>query len=158
MPENSINQPFDNQKSIVDFLKKTRMFSPLSDELLWKLSPFLKYQQLNKSHPITREGEPNSRIFLLIQGQVALYSSGKLDRVKEAEEVADPIKLGRAAHQLKSNCLTFGAMKMVEICENLELAAETYELQETELLVLQLMDEGKKVEKILGVESRKKRL
>ena len=78
MPESSMHQPFDDQKSIVDFLKKTRLFSPLSDELLWKLSPLLKYQQLNKSHPITREGEPNSKIFLLIQGQVALYTNGKL--------------------------------------------------------------------------------
>ena len=78
MPENSMHQPFDDQKSIVDFLKNTRMFSPLSDDLLWKLSPLLKYQHLDKSHPITREGEPNSRIFLLIEGQVALYCSGKL--------------------------------------------------------------------------------
>jgi len=73
-----MQQPFDDQKSIVDFLKKTRMFSPLSDELLWKLSPLLKYQQLSKSDHITKEGETNSRIYLLIDGQIALYCSGKL--------------------------------------------------------------------------------
>ena len=78
MPENSMQQPFDDQQSIVDFLKKTRMFSPLSDELLWKLSPLLKYQQLGRSHTITREGETNSRIFLLIRGKIALYCNGKL--------------------------------------------------------------------------------
>ena len=80
---------------------------------------------------------------------------GKIDRIKDAEESADPFELGRAAHQLKSNCLTFGAMKMAEICENLELVAETYEMDETEILVQELLDESKRVVEILIAEGRK---
>ncbi|MFH2132680.1 MAG: ATP-binding protein [bacterium] len=77
MPDISSENLFSDPGHTVDYLKKSRLFSSLSDDLLWKLSPLFKFNQFPASHEIIREGETHSQVFFLIKGSVSVYSRGE---------------------------------------------------------------------------------
>lgn len=59
------------------YLKQSRLFSPFSEDLLKKLSPFLKYTHFPESQEIISEGESRPEIFFLLRGKVSVYSGGE---------------------------------------------------------------------------------
>lgn len=53
---------------------------------------------------------------------------GRLAELRRGAEQGDATLAGRAAHTLKSNGLTFGAVELASLCRRLEVAARADEL------------------------------
>lgn len=73
----------------------------------------------------------------------------RLAELSSGLESGDAVLLGRAAHTLKSNALTFGALELAELCRRLELTARSGDLGEAGPLVERVGLEWKLVEPLL---------
>jgi HPt (histidine-containing phosphotransfer) domain-containing protein len=62
-------------------------------------------------------------------------ASVRLVELRAGVEDGDAILLGRAAHTLKSNALTFGALALADLCQELELVARGGDLASARPLV-----------------------
>lgn len=69
----------------------------------------------------------------------------KLAKIDRAIRKNDTVALEEAAHILKSNSLTFGALPMAELCKKLEFIGSSGKIEGTAQIFSQLMNEGEKV-------------
>lgn len=68
---------FEEKREIVTYLKGSRLFSHLPDELLEQLLPLAELRYYPRETEILTEGEYNCKIFFLIKGEVGIYAGGK---------------------------------------------------------------------------------
>ncbi len=73
----------------------------------------------------------------------------RLAELSSGLETGDAVLLGRAAHTLKSNALTFGALGLADLAQRLELAARGGDLSDAQPLVMRVELEWKQVEPLL---------
>jgi len=74
--------------TILDYLKKSRLFSHLSEEILQKLIPLSELSSYPEGTEILKEGQENDKVFFLIEGTVAVYAGGELIlRLKRAGDI-----------------------------------------------------------------------
>lgn len=78
MIENPNSSSTHTQQTIYQCLKKSRLFDPLPDSLVRKLTGFLRKRSFEASDYVTREGARGSEIHFLIKGKVSVYSGGEL--------------------------------------------------------------------------------
>ncbi len=69
----------------------------------------------------------------------------KIEKISIAVSEQNPDILKKTAHTLKSNCITFGALTMADICMEMELIGNSGETDGTDELMRQLVRESKKV-------------
>jgi len=79
----------------------------------------------------------------------------RLAELSSGLERGDAVLLGRAAHTLKSNALTFGALELADLARRLELAARGGDLSEAQPLVTRIGLEWELVEPLLETLSRR---
>jgi HPt (histidine-containing phosphotransfer) domain-containing protein len=79
----------------------------------------------------------------------------RLAELRSGLESGDAVLLGRAAHTLKSNALTFGALGLADLSERLELTARGGDLSEARPLVERTALEWTLVEPLLVALCRK---
>jgi HPt (histidine-containing phosphotransfer) domain-containing protein len=72
-----------------------------------------------------------------------------LDKSEAASAAGDAAELRRAAHSLKSNSATFGAIALTALAKNLEELGKAGELDETSSLIAQAREEFAHVERSL---------
>jgi HPt (histidine-containing phosphotransfer) domain-containing protein len=75
----------------------------------------------------------------------------RLAELRLGADQGDAALAGRAAHTLKSNGLTFGAVELAELCRRLEVAAAAGELAGSRPLVERVEDEWTRVREALSV-------
>ncbi len=78
MEESNLDQTFQENIEVVDYLKKSRLFGHLSDELLNQLVPLSEFVEQAKGHKILSEGQENDRVYFLIKGEVGVYVGDEL--------------------------------------------------------------------------------
>ncbi|MCP4749364.1 MAG: response regulator [Proteobacteria bacterium] len=66
----------------------------------------------------------------------------KVDNLSQAIANDNPSDMEKAAHVLKSNCYTFGAMAMAELCRTLELLGKSGTTDTAAGLLIRLIEEG----------------
>jgi HPt (histidine-containing phosphotransfer) domain-containing protein len=79
----------------------------------------------------------------------------RLSELRSGLESGDAVLLGRAAHTLKSNALTFGALELADLSERLELMARGGDLSEARALVERAAIEWMRVEPLFEALRRK---
>ncbi len=77
MKNHADQQIFQQNDEIWEYLRNSRLFSHLSDELLQQLVPLSELRAYQKDAVILREGQINERVFFLIRGEITVYSSGE---------------------------------------------------------------------------------
>lgn len=78
MTDQSTFQIFKDNQLVLKFLKESRLFSSLPEELLNQLIPLSSYRTYEKGTRILEEGQKNSEVFFIIKGDVAVFSKGEL--------------------------------------------------------------------------------
>ncbi len=78
MREVPVEQLFCDHQSIVDYLHKSRLLSPIPEELLGRLAPLFKVKHFPSEAEIKKEPQANSQIYFIIRGEIATYSNGNL--------------------------------------------------------------------------------
>ncbi|MBU2515469.1 response regulator [bacterium] len=73
MEELNLDYTFKENIEIVDYLKKSRLFGHLSDELLNQLVPLSEFIEHPQGHKILSEGQENDKVYFLIKGEVGVY-------------------------------------------------------------------------------------
>lgn len=73
MNELNFDRAFQENVEIVDYLKKSRLFGHLSDEVLNQVVPLSKFVEYQKGHKILCEGQENDRVYFLIDGEVGIF-------------------------------------------------------------------------------------
>ncbi len=68
---------YEGNLEIVDYLKKSRLFGHLSDDMLEQLVPLSEFVEYPKDTEILIEGQENGKVFFLIQGEVGVYAKGE---------------------------------------------------------------------------------
>ncbi len=76
-------------------------------------------------------------------------ASVRLVELRAGVEDGDQILLGRAAHTLKSNALTFGALALADLCQELELIARGGDLASAPSLVGRVEEEWARIVPLL---------
>lgn len=72
--EDSLHQHSIYQNSeVVDYLKKTRLFGHLSDDVLKQVVPLSEFVEYPEGTAILQEGQENDRVYFLIEGEVGVY-------------------------------------------------------------------------------------
>ncbi|MBU3918032.1 response regulator [bacterium] len=66
----------ENQE-IVEYLKKSRLFGHLSDEVLKQLVPLSEFIEYPAGTKVLVEGQDNSKVYFLIDGEVDIYAEGE---------------------------------------------------------------------------------
>ncbi|MCP4754706.1 MAG: response regulator [Proteobacteria bacterium] len=78
MTNDSTRFILDDNQQIIEYLKDSRLFGHLPTDLLNQLVPLSHLARFPKGAAIIREGHPNSEVFILIRGAVAIYSKEEL--------------------------------------------------------------------------------
>ena len=73
MEESKLDHTFQENVEIVDYLKKSRLFGHLSDDILNLLVPLSEFVVYPTGHKILLEGQENDRVFFLIEGEVGVF-------------------------------------------------------------------------------------
>jgi signal transduction histidine kinase/CRP-like cAMP-binding protein len=68
----------NKNKELVEYLKKSRLFIHLPEKQLNQIAKFSEFVDYSAGTEILKEGEPNQKIFLLISGNVSVYSGDEL--------------------------------------------------------------------------------
>jgi HPt (histidine-containing phosphotransfer) domain-containing protein len=79
----------------------------------------------------------------------------RLAELSSGLEAGDAVLVGRAAHTLKSNALTFGALGLADLAQRLELTARSGDLSDARPLVEHVALEWTLVEPLLETLRRK---
>ncbi len=69
---------YNNNKEIVNYLKESRLFGHLPEDILEKLVPLSSFKSFEKDTPILIEGQTNTEVYFLIRGQVSVFAQGEL--------------------------------------------------------------------------------
>ncbi len=78
MPKKPSQIIFDDNVEIISFLKKSRLFGHLPEEILKDLVPLSNLKSFSKGSSILVEGQTNHLVYFLIRGSVGVYSKGEL--------------------------------------------------------------------------------
>ncbi len=68
---------FNGNQGILDYLKNTRLFGHLPDNLLKQMIPLAELGHYPPNTEIVKEGEVNNRLYFLNRGIVGIYSQGE---------------------------------------------------------------------------------
>ncbi len=77
MTEESSKYILDKNEEIVDYLKESRLFGDLPEEILKELVPLSKMATYPAKTDILKEGQQNTEVFFLIRGSVSVFSKGE---------------------------------------------------------------------------------
>ncbi|MBU3916944.1 response regulator [bacterium] len=78
MDDKSAHDLFQNNQELVRFLKESRIFEHLSDNLIQQLLPLSDLVSFPENTNILTEGQENHKVFFLIHGVVGIYSEKEL--------------------------------------------------------------------------------
>lgn len=67
------SQAIQENIEIVDYLKKSRLFGNLADDVLKQLLPLSEFVEYPKGQTILNEGQENDKVYFLIEGEVGVY-------------------------------------------------------------------------------------
>jgi CRP/FNR family transcriptional regulator, cyclic AMP receptor protein len=87
------------------FLHSHSLFGGLTDEELEEIRSCLKEERYSKGETILREGEPNSKLYFIVEGSVAI-----LKNPREEDPTEQPVLLSRM-----HTGDTFGEMELIDI-------------------------------------------
>ncbi len=76
--ETQIQHLFEENREILDYLSKSRLFGHLKEDTLRKLLPLAELVQHKPGIEILTEGQPNDYVFFLLRGEVGIYAGGEL--------------------------------------------------------------------------------
>jgi signal transduction histidine kinase/CheY-like chemotaxis protein len=68
---------FEENRELVEYLKKSRLFGHMSPDFLHKLEPVSELIRYPAETEILTEGEPNDRVFFLVDGEVEVIARGE---------------------------------------------------------------------------------
>ncbi len=69
---------FDENQNILDYLKDSRLFCHLPENLMQQLIPLSEISNYSEGMKILVEGHYNDKVFFLLRGVVSVYASGEL--------------------------------------------------------------------------------
>ena len=69
---------FDDNEEVIKYLKESRLFSPLPDEMIQQLVPLSTFVYYAPGTEILKEGYRNDKVYFLIRGVVGIYSGEDL--------------------------------------------------------------------------------
>jgi signal transduction histidine kinase len=94
---------------------------------------------------VGRDPGPIREFLFLFKGSARDH----LEKIHQSLAMEDGSALGNTAHQLKSSARSIGAMRVAEICEEIEAKSQSEDLPEWLELVLRLERETKQLNKII---------
>lgn len=65
------------EEQIIEYLKKFRLFEHLSEETLLQLIPLSQIETFSENAVILKEGQENTKVFLLVKGTVGISTHGE---------------------------------------------------------------------------------
>lgn len=68
---------FEENIEVVDYLKESRSFSHLPDEVIAELVPVSEISEFPEKTEILKEGDSNDKIYFLMRGIISVYSGGE---------------------------------------------------------------------------------
>lgn len=68
---------FDENLEVVRFLKESRSFSHLTNDIIGELIPHSKIIEYPSRTELLKEGDPNTQVFFLMRGIVSIYAEGE---------------------------------------------------------------------------------
>lgn len=77
MPKNFDKQFFEENLEVLDYLKKSRLFGYIPEDILKKLVPVSEIIQYPKGAEILKEGTVNTKVFFLVRGRVSVFAGGE---------------------------------------------------------------------------------
>ena len=88
MADHPIDYVFSTNREIIRYLKQTRLFGHLPDELLNKLEPLCEFASYPEGTAILQEGQENDHVFFLMRGSVVVRSAGEqILKLKRAGDI-----------------------------------------------------------------------
>ncbi|MGK5090869.1 histidine kinase dimerization/phosphoacceptor domain -containing protein [Deltaproteobacteria bacterium TL4] len=69
---------FEENREVLTYLSRSRLFGHLDQERLKSLIPLVKIHRYSDGDKILSEGQFNDRVFFLTRGEVSIYASGEL--------------------------------------------------------------------------------
>ncbi len=74
MDTQNLDHSFKENVEIVNYLKKSRLFGHLADDVINQLLPLSKFIEFPAGHKILVEGQQNDRVYFLIMGEVGVFA------------------------------------------------------------------------------------
>ncbi len=78
MTDKAAERIFQENESVVNFLKTSRLFGHFPEEFLLQLAPLCELEDYPQGARILSEGQINKKVFFLIMGVVNIYGKGEL--------------------------------------------------------------------------------
>lgn len=78
MSENSIDPVCEDNDHIIEYLKNSRLFEHVPDDLLQQLAPLSEFVYFSPGDEILKEGDINDKVFFLLRGILAISSNGEI--------------------------------------------------------------------------------
>jgi class 3 adenylate cyclase len=78
MPDKISDILYQENQTVTEYLKQSRVFGHLPDEILSKLAPISEVRIYKNGEEILTEGEINNFVYFLIRGELEVFASGEL--------------------------------------------------------------------------------
>jgi len=83
MPKGFDQYLYENNFELIEYLKKSRVFGHLSEDLLQKIVPLSELEEFPRNTEILSEGQKNEKVFFLVRGEVSIYQDSQLTDIME---------------------------------------------------------------------------